>query len=265
MECYWNRNTEKTIGKLRKASKGVAVVPLASIESHGPHLPLGSDTHCIDHVVDLVIKKETVAVLPTLQYTYVAAARSLPGAIHLRSDILMDMAENICDEIHRNGFEKIVMLHGHGGNVFLDKALTSRMLERDKPYAVYSIPILPEIWSEVKSLMDTGVVSHAGEFETSFNMAACPDLVDLKALGKKTFPDKPGPKVGSAITPVDWISVHPEMAVGKPQKATLKKGKAISKLWADSVIKHLRMIKRDRIVPLTTAGYIRNVKGVVRK
>ena len=71
VECYWTQNTEAALALLREACEGVAVIPLASIESHGPHLSLGNDTHCIEYLMGLVIRTETVAVLPT-------------GAIHLR-------------------------------------------------------------------------------------------------------------------------------------------------------------------------------------
>lgn len=256
MECYWNRNTETTLAELRKVSKGVAVVPLAAIESHGPHLALGSDTHCIEHVVGLVVQNETVAILPTVQYAYVASARTLPGAIHIRSDLLMEIVENICDEIYRNDFNKIVLLHGHGGNVFLGQAFVKRMQEREKPYAVYSIPVLPEIDEDINALMESRHTGHACEFETSLNMVACPELVNLKTLGKRTFPPHSGPRVGAAITSVDWISQHPEMAVGEPQKATRQKGEKIAKLWSDSIIRHLRLIKRDKIVLRTVKNYI---------
>lgn len=262
MECYWNRNTETTLAKLRKASKGVAVIPLASIESHGPHLALGSDTHCLEYVVGLVVQNETVAILPTVQYSYVASARTLPGAIHIRSDLLMEVVENICDEIHRNDFQKIVLLHGHGGNVFLGQAFVKRMQEREKPYAVYSIPVFPGISEDIKALMESLHTGHACELETSLNMVACPGLVNLKALGKKTFPPHPGPRVGAAIASADWISQHPEMAVGEPQKATKEKGEKIAKLWADSIIKHLRLIKGDKIAPRTVKSYICRVHSI---
>ena len=262
MECYWNRNTETTLAKLRNASNGVAVIPLASIESHGPHLPLGSDTHCIEYIIGLVVRNETVAILPTVQYSYAAEARALPGTIHIRSDLLMEVIENVCDEIHRNGFDKIVLLHGHGGNVFLGEAFVRRMHEREKPYAVYSIPVFPEIGEDIAALMESPHRGHACELETSLDMVACPELVNLKAIGKKTFPPHPKPQVGAAITPVDWISQHPEMAVGEPQKATRQKGEKIAKLWADSIIKHLQLIKRDRIVPRTVKSYARRAHSI---
>ena len=93
-------------------------------------------------------------------------------------------------------------------------------------------------------------------------MVACPDLVDLDALGQRTFPPQPGPQVGVAVTSVDWISRHPEMAVGEPQKATRAKGHEIAKLWSDAIIRHLQLIKRDEIVPRTLVSYARRAHSV---
>ena len=98
MNCYWIENTEYDVERLRKAGAGVAVLPLASIESHGPHLPLGSDMICVTHLIERVIEKETVAVLPPLPYSHVPGARMLPGAVHISSPLLMDLVEDICDE-----------------------------------------------------------------------------------------------------------------------------------------------------------------------
>jgi len=259
MEYYWNRNTEYSLAKLRRVSKGVAVIPLASIESHGPHLPLGSDTHCINHIVKQVLEQEKVAVLPTMEYSFVGSARAFLGAIHIPSDLLMQMVETVCDEVHRNGFDKIVLLHGHGGNDALLGAFARRMLEREKTYAVYVVPVLAGVSSEeLKALLETDEYGHACEFETSMNMIACPDLVNLTALGKKTFPGQQGPAVGAAMTGVDWISTHPEMAVGVPQKATPEKGEAIFKLWIDSIVKHLRLIKKDKCALATMKSYAKS-------
>lgn len=245
MECYWIRNTEAEMAKLHKATKGVAVLPVSSIESHGPHLPLGSDPMCLNHVLERVLKKEKVAVLPYLPYTCVASARMLPGAVHIRSEVLMDFAECVFDEVHRNGFDKLVVLHGHGGNIFLGAALLRRMLEREKPYAVYSIPVFAGKGADINALMETEETGHACEMETSLNMVACPELVNLKVLGKKTFPTQPGPDVGCVSTPVDWTSRHPEMAVGEPQKAAKEKGEKVMQLWADGIVEALRKIKKD--------------------
>lgn len=263
MECHWIKNTDKTILKLRRASGGVAVLPLASIESHGPHLPLGSDTLSADYIVEQVIARETVAFLPVLPYSYVADARVLPGAIHIRSDRLMDLAENICDEVYRNGFDKIVLLHCHGGNISLHGAFLKRMLEREKPYAIYSVPAVCVNWDELKSTYSSEI-GHACEFETGLNMVVCPKLVNLKALGRRTFPSKPAPRVGLAGTPVDWISRHPRMAVGIPQRATPLNGAKVAAMWVDAIVEHLRLIKKDKICPAAMRSYVRRVHSLRR-
>lgn len=265
MECYWIRNTEATLAKLREASEGVAMVPLGSIESHGPHLPLGSDPIKTDNLVRHIVEQETVAVLPTVPYSYVAAARVLPGAIHIPSALLIDWMEQICDEIHRNGFNKIVLLHGHGGNVALHQMICSRMLEKEKPYALYSLSAQADRMPEMFKLMDHPEQGHACEWETSLNMVACPELVDLKALGDRTFPTVPGPDTGAALTPVDYISRHPDMAIGKPQLATKEKGEQILAMAVEGVVRHLRMIKKDTKVLEVMQWYRQRAQSVATR
>lgn len=264
VDCYWVRNTEKSLRRLRAATKGVAVLPLASIESHGPHLPLGSDLLCTDHIMAAVLRDVTVAVLPTLAYTCVTAARMLPGAIHVMSSVLMDQVETICDEVARNGFEKVVLFQGHGGNVFVDSAFVRRILERNKPYVVYSIPVFAGKGEDLAALCESDDLGHACELETSMCLAACPDLVALKALGKKTFPSQPGLDVGCAHTSADWIARHPEMAVGRPRLATREKGVRAFEIWVAGVVDCLKRVKRDTVTRGVLQDYVRKMEAVGR-
>lgn len=262
VECFWIRNTDRTLPRLCRASGRVALLPLASIESHGPHLPLGSDPLGLDYVLKKVAARETVAILPTLPYSYVADARMLPGAVHIRTDLLEGLVENICDEAARNGFDKIALVHGHGGNVTLDLGFMRRQLEREKPYFLYSVPVFAGRGEAIMGLMETRELGHACEFETSLNLAACPELVDLAVLKGRTFPTYKALEVGPAHTPVGWVVEHPEMAVGRPQKGTRAKGEKVAELWAQGLIDQIRLIKRDRRGPAVWARYWKQVHGV---
>ena len=249
MNCEWIRTTTTALAALREASNGVALLPLGSIESHGPHLPLGSDTLVLQHLLGRITARETVAVLPLLSYSFVPAAAKLPGAIHIESSLLLDYVEAICDEIHRNGFSKIILLHGHGGNVPLHFSMPSRCLEKGKPYALYSIPPLPDMHAFITALMEFPNQGHACEMETSMNLVAAPDCVHLDRVRGKVFEMGPMPDLGSTITPVNWIGRWPEMAVGKPELATREKGEAIVAEWTRRIVDMIRTIKKDEIVP----------------
>ena len=167
----WIRLSEIEVKILLRKTKGVVVLPLVSVESHGPHLPLGSDVLVLRKVLDIAISKEPVALLPELPYSYVLEATKRPGAIHINSDLLMDFAETICDEVARNGFRKIVLVHGHGGNVALHWMFCKRILERGKQYAVYSIPPLPGMGNFLRKITNNKFdIGHACEMESSMMM-----------------------------------------------------------------------------------------------
>lgn len=254
----WARTAQHDFRDLIRRTGGVAVLPLASLESHGPHLPVGSDWLCIDHVMKKVVAREPVAMLPSLPYSYVAEASCLPGAVHIDSAILLPFVEAICDEAARNGFRKLVMVHGHGGNYTLHQQLSKRVLERAKPYAWYSVPPLPDMGEFITELVGGRTVGHACEMEASMNLAAAPEHVHLEKLRGRVYRPGPYPDLGSrhALTPVDWIGRWPEMVVGDPSKATREKGEKILDLWADRLVVFLRKVKADEYTPAVMRRFV---------
>ena len=262
MNCFWIENTERTLKELRRKSQGVVVLPLGSIEAHGPHLPVGSDTFSADDLARRVAKCETVAILPTLAYNFVAEARMLLGAIHVPSSLLTAFIMNICEEVYRNGFDKIVLLHCHGGNVCLHQQFLKEVHEQEKPYSVYSIPVFGGREAEIKGMMKQKPDGHGGEFETSTNLASNPALVNLGALGGKGFTTYPRPDIGAAVSSVEWVSQHPLMAVGRPQNATKETGEIIYKIWTDETVSILRKIKKDKLGPSVVRSYNKRVRGL---
>lgn len=255
MECRWIRTTEHDLPKLRRASRGVALLPVSSIESHGPHAPLGSDTLNLEYVLDRIAEREPIAILPQLPYSSVVEAMQCLGAIHIDTLLLIEFVETICDEVYRNGFDKVVILHGHGGNPALHQMLCKRALERAKPYAIYSIPPLPDMHEFIKSLMQQSEFGHGCEMEVSMNLVSTPELVHLEYLKGKVFRRHAYPDIGSVLTQVDWIGRWPEMAVGDPSKATQEKGEKILEEWTRRVVELLRRIKRDRLVLRATERF----------
>ncbi len=164
----WLEITTTEMEEARERAAGVALIPIGSIETHGPHLPVGCDALIVGRVADLVAEEEPVMVLPTLPYTWSPQARRHPGAITIEATHLVRFMGDLCDELWRNGFTKIVLLHAHGGNVPLDYLMPVHMVERGKPYALYCIGpwggLEPGILSRERQRAPIG---HAGHVETS--------------------------------------------------------------------------------------------------
>jgi len=247
-ECEWIKLSENEISKLVRLNGGVAILPLASIESHGPHLPLGSDLLVLRKVVSLAVQREPALVLPELPYSYVLEATKRPGAVHIDSDLLMKFVETICDEAARNGCRKIILAHGHGGNVALHWMFCKRILERDKNYAVYSVPPLPDMGEFLKKITNHKFsMGHACEMETSMVMAVDANLVKLRKVAGKIYKCEQAPAVGPAYTTVEWISRWPKMVVGNPSLATSEKGEIIIKEWSKQLAEIIKKVKNDSI------------------
>ena len=265
MECYWIRTSEADLPALRKAAKGVALIPLACIETHGPHLPVGSDVLQIDAVLERVARQEPVAILPTLSYATAFGQPAGAGGISVHPDVAVRLLENICDEVYRNGFSKIVLVQGHGGNFHFGMSFLIRMVELGKTFGLYSIPVMAGKHADIRALRETDSGGHACEIETSCLMAVDEALVDLSKMRKKAFARGSGPDVGCAQTPVFWHAQNPELCVGEPHAARRDKGDKVLGLWAQGIVETVRKIKKDRVVIPAMKKIVRQMKQGTRR
>ncbi len=254
----WLELTTTEMEAARQRAGGVALIPVGSIETHGPHLPVGCDAIVVERVADLAAAEEPVVVLPVLPYTFSPQARRHPGAITIQSVHLIGLMEDICDEVGRNGFGKIVLLHGHGGNLPLDPLMPMHMVERGKPYALYSIGpwggIDPQLLPREQQRTPTG---HACHVETSTMMFVRPELAKLDNLEGEDIARREGPQVGAAQTGISWIERFPYGVIGNPRLATRELGEELVVAWAKGVAEILRQIKADTVTPRVVQEFVR--------
>ena len=223
-------------------SKGVVLVPIGSIEIHGPHLPVGCDTLIVARLVEKVAECEPVVIAPVMAYTMAPVAKLHPGGISLPPELLVEHLQKVCDELARNGFNKIVLVHAHGGNVPMHQMTLATTLDRAKPYSLYSIPPLAGTSEVIAKLKESEEHGHACEVETSLALHLFPELCIMERVHGKVYQRQQNLDVGPAATPVDWAASYPHYAVGNASKASAEKGEKIMNAWVDTVVDIVRKV-----------------------
>lgn len=238
----------------------VAILPLGSIEIHGPHMPTGTDSITIREITRMAAEKEPAIVLPTLYYVYVPENRHFPGTISLSARTILTMIEEICDEVARNGFKKILIVNGHGGNNNLLRVFLKESLNRKRDYVVYA---LIEPWSSLEEIaekiFESKVTGHACERETSIGLYLFENLIKMDNVKQEA-------KIGSTNlpgieTPVDWQAYAIQLYLGDPRLATKDKGKILVEKLVDFIADSIRRVKRDERVPIILDDFYRRAYG----
>ncbi|RLF22388.1 MAG: creatininase family protein [Thermoprotei archaeon] len=258
---------ELPYGEIEKlAAEGyVVILPVGSMEVHGPHLPLGTDALLAYKASVEAARREKAIVLPPLFYAYVPENRHFPGTISLHGETLLKLLEEICDEVARSGFNKILIVNGHGGNSHLLRLFLREMLFRNKPYKVYAII---DAWGlfreEIEKVKETKIIGHAGEIETSLVMYAYPDLCRMeKVKGEAKLGTKQLQLLPGLETPVDWICYAVEGYVGDPRAASAEKGKRLFESWVKALVEVIRMVREDKSYDEVMRRYAEEIKRAI--
>jgi len=224
-----------------------AILPLGSIEKHGQHLPVGTDSLIGYKVACLAAKRESVIVMPPLHYTSVSVTHTFPGGISIRADLLLKLLENICDEIYRNGIKKIIIFNAHGGNISLVKTFARYSLEMHKPYLLFLVEPWALMEKEIKKVKESKNIGHACEIETSLMLYLYSNLVKKDKIRRARPPLKFDIKPAQIET--EWKVTLPDGFIGDPSKASKEKGEKLIKAWVDNFADLISRIKKVKVQP----------------
>lgn len=154
----------------------MVVIAIGSIECHGTHMPLGTDTLIPNKILDLLEEKSDVLIAPTIPYGATQYLSPFPGTINLGPDGLYTVVSKVVEGLWNHGARKIVFLNGHGGNVSTLEKVSLELDERG------GLGVILNWWLMAWDLNPAWKGGHGGAEETAGVMAVDPSLVDWDAL-----------------------------------------------------------------------------------
>jgi len=179
---YWQDMTTDEFAAL-DAEQVVAVLPVASIEQHGPHLPVCTDYCRIQAVVsrtlEILPEELPVTFLPTLPVGKSNEHSAFPGTLTLEPETLRRLWTEIAESVHRAGIRRLVLFNTHGGNPpIMDIVARDLRVRLDMLVIVVSQSSLRPDDLFPADEMRHGI--HGGSVETSAMLYVRPDLVDME-------------------------------------------------------------------------------------
>ena len=240
--------------------EGLCIVPLGSLERHGEHMPFGTDALLVHKIAVEAAKIEPCMVFPPLYFGIeIHEAACFSGSISFTNQLSFSIWDELCAEISRNGFKKILFLNGHGGNQSMIAHYVLSTADRECDYTLYHTFSISGMSDEENEALEKieprhgdGIITgHACQWETDLIMSAAPGSVNLEYL-KSTdtvFPLERNKHLGRIATGYDWYSNYPDNQVGKPSIATKEKGDKLIKIYINRLAKDIKIIKEDTVMP----------------
>lgn len=234
------------------ASHPLAILPLGSLEFHGPHNPLGADSIIISGIAERVAARTGGLLFPVIQFTQSPAHTAhFRGTLSVRPEVMTMYFADVLRSILHVGFRKVFILNGHDGNIGPGRGAIVQVADETKDAALLFVSWWEFLPSEMmKSLgmfhQANGGHGHGGPLETSAVAAFRPDLIHLeKARDLPEPPDLSGgaPYFLQKSTAVDWPGYS-----GKVSEASAEKGKRLVEISEDGIVKLIEnWLKHDEV------------------
>ncbi len=229
--------TMKAFQQGLKATRSV-IVPFGSIEEHGLHLPLGTDTFHAFELAKRASEITPVFVMPPVWYGLCRSTSQHPGTVGISSSSLRILVMDMCKSMYGQGLRNFVLISGHAGGThmatILDAADTLMEELSGARFAVLSILDLVSMLPE--GMVETPGDAHAGEVETSLMEFLNPDLVH--GTSPREFPEFP-----RFILVRDKLRYWPGGVWGDPSMASAQKGRDILEKEAELLSELVKKIE----------------------
>jgi creatinine amidohydrolase len=244
-ETAWNRLSAETLRALA-AQDAIVLLPVASTEQHGPHLPTGVDDFLCSEVCRRTAAELApdcpVVVAPTVWCGLADHHVAFGGTFTLSLATYYALLKDLCRSILKAGFRRIVLVNGHGGNIQALGAFTGELTrELDTPIAATTY-FMEGHTAMADILEDQQGVMHACEAETSMMMAVHPGLVNADRL---TEAHGAGFNILGSLVPSlkrfhSFAELTASGVAGDARKATAEKGEKLLAACASALAARLR-------------------------
>ena len=220
----------------------VVLIPTGSLEQHGPHLPLFTDSILAGAVAGAVEEKLAAKVLltPTLWLGASGHHLRFPGTLSADFDSYMGAIESVCESLIPHGFSKFYVLNGHGGNTEPNGVALRRLKALYPDLTFGHSGYFAFIADRTGDVMDGPAkeIRHACEAEASLMMHVAPELVRADKLRDDGL--KPEPAVRGVIHHFDEITE--EGSLGYATLGTKDKGQRLFDMAVEAVAKDIEAI-----------------------
>ncbi len=211
------------------------IIPFGSVEEHGPHLPLGTDTIHVYEVCKEASRQIPIFVAPPLFYGVCRSTRNHPGTVGIRASTLRTVTADLVSDLYRQGLRHFLIISGHASGLQVSclTEVGEELLQTYPDIRVATLSILDLAMNGWQEVIVTKDDSHAGEVETSVMLHLRPQLVGEAR-------PREWPRFPKHLLVRDKLRYWPGGVWGDASHASERKGK---KLFDLSVEALLRLIK----------------------
>jgi creatinine amidohydrolase len=231
----------------------VVVIPVGSVEDHGPHLPLDTDNFLIWSICEEAARRASgdILLMPLIPYGFETHHMDFPGTIDIHMEHMLHFVLDVTKSVAHHGFDRILLADGHGSNMpILDLVARRTILETNALCAPFLWPSLA--LKEIRGVRESGRggMSHACELETSVYLHLDHERVQMdKAQKEMEQPASdyiwsdllnPGP-----VRMMDvWTRFSKSGVNGDPTLATREKGRIIFEAVVENFVKFAREFRQ---------------------
>jgi creatinine amidohydrolase len=233
----------------------VPVVPIGTLEDHGPHLPIDTDVTLVEAICRraVTVLGERAVLLPPIVHGYSPHHMDFPGTVTIGWDTFCRYCTDVATSLVRHGFKRVLLVNGHGSNQNLVE-MAARLTMVEEPESLVAACFYLSSPASARTITDArdssrGGMGHACELETSLYLHIAPDAVEMEdAVDERGYPSSDNLWMDWSDGPLKlmpwWSSFSRTGVQGDASKATPEKGARLFDAATDELVAFVDELRR---------------------